>query len=37
MGDNMSWLKAIVGGLMGAEALNLVKGYIEKQGGLASA
>jgi uncharacterized protein YidB (DUF937 family) len=34
MGDNMSWLKAIVGGLMGAEALNLVKGYIEKQGGL---
>jgi uncharacterized protein YidB (DUF937 family) len=34
MGDNMSWLKAIVGGLMGAEALNLVKDYIEKQGGL---
>ena len=34
MGDNMSWLKAIVGGLMGAEALNLVKEYIEKQGGL---
>jgi len=30
----MSWLKAIVGGLMGAEALNLVKDYIEKQGGL---
>jgi uncharacterized protein YidB (DUF937 family) len=34
MGDNMSWLKAIVGGLMGAEALNLVKDYVEKQGGL---
>jgi len=34
MGDNMSWLKAIVGGVIGAEALNLVKEYVEKQGGL---
>ena len=30
----MSWLKAIVGGVIGAEALNLVKDYIEKQGGI---
>ena len=34
MGDKMSWLKAIVGGVIGAEALNLVKEYVEKQGGL---
>ena len=34
MVDKMSWLKAIVGGVIGAEALNLVKDYIEKQGGL---
>jgi len=32
----MSWLKAIVGGVIGAEALNLVKEYVEKQGGLDS-
>lgn len=30
----MSWLKAIVGGAIGAEALTLIKDYIEKQGGL---
>ena len=30
----MSWLKAITGGVIGAEALNLIKDYIEKQGGL---
>ncbi len=30
----MSWLKAIVGGVIGAEALNLVKEYVEKQGGI---
>lgn len=30
----MSWLKAIVGGAIGAEALALVKDYIEKQGGV---
>ena len=34
MGDSMSWLKAITGGVIGAEALNLIKDYIEKQGGL---
>jgi len=34
MGDNMSWLKGILGGVIGAEALNLVKDYVEKQGGL---
>jgi uncharacterized protein YidB (DUF937 family) len=34
MGDKMSWLKAIIGGVIGAEALNLVKEYVEKQGGL---
>lgn len=30
----MSWLKAIAGGVIGAEALSLVKEYVEKQGGL---
>lgn len=30
----MSWLKAIAGGVIGAEALNLVKAYVEQQGGL---
>jgi uncharacterized protein YidB (DUF937 family) len=30
----MSWLKAIAGGVIGAEALSLVKDYVEKQGGL---
>lgn len=30
----MSWLKAIAGGVIGAEALNLVKGFIESNGGL---
>jgi uncharacterized protein YidB (DUF937 family) len=30
----MSWLKAIVGGVIGAEALSLIKDYVEKQGGL---
>ena len=30
----MSWLKAIVGGAIGAEALTLIKEYVEKQGGL---
>jgi uncharacterized protein YidB (DUF937 family) len=34
MEDNMSWLKAITGGVIGAEALNLIKGYVEKQGGI---
>ena len=33
-GDNMSWLKAILGGVIGAEALNLVKEYVEKRGGV---
>ncbi len=31
---SMSWLKAIAGGVIGAEALTLVKEYVEKQGGL---
>lgn len=30
----MSWLKAIVGGAIGAEALTLIKNYVDKQGGL---
>lgn len=30
----MSWLKGILGGVIGAEALNLIKGYVDKQGGL---
>ncbi len=30
----MSWFKGIVGGAIGAEALNLIKGYVEKEGGL---
>ena len=30
----MSWLKAITGGVIGAEALNLIKAYVEQQGGL---
>lgn len=30
----MSWLKAIVGGAIGAEALTLIKDYVEKEGGL---
>lgn len=30
----MSWLKAIAGGVIGAEALSLIKEYVEKQGGL---
>ena len=30
----MSWLKAIAGGVIGAEALTLIKDYVEKQGGL---
>ncbi len=30
----MSWLKGIVGGAIGAEALNLIKDYVEKQGGV---
>ncbi|MBG0802702.1 MAG: YidB family protein [Methylocystis silviterrae] len=30
----MSWLKAIAGGVIGAEALSLIKDYVEKQGGL---
>ncbi len=30
----MSWLKGIIGGAIGAEALTLVKNYIEKQGGV---
>ena len=34
MGGNMSWLKAILGGVIGAEALNLVKEYVEKRGGV---
>lgn len=32
--EDMSWLKAIAGGMIGAEALNLIKGYIESKGGL---
>jgi len=28
----MSWLKAITGGVIGAEALNLIKGYVRKAG-----
>lgn len=30
----MSWLKAIVGGAIGAEALTLIKNYVDKQGGI---
>lgn len=30
----MSWLKGIVGGVIGAEALSLIKDYVEKEGGL---
>lgn len=30
----MSWFKAIAGGVIGAEALSLIKEYVEKQGGL---
>ena len=30
----MSWLKAIAGGVIGAEALSVVKEYVEKQGGI---
>jgi uncharacterized protein YidB (DUF937 family) len=32
----MSWLKAIVGGAIGAEALSLIKEYVDKEGGLDS-
>lgn len=35
MGESqMSWLKAITGGVIGAEALSLIKQYIEKEGGI---
>jgi uncharacterized protein YidB (DUF937 family) len=30
----MSWFKGIVGGVIGAEALSVIKGYVEKEGGL---
>lgn len=30
----MSWLKGIVGGAIGAQALDLIKAYVEKEGGL---
>jgi uncharacterized protein YidB (DUF937 family) len=30
----MSWIKGILGGVIGAEALSLVKDYIEKKGGV---
>jgi uncharacterized protein YidB (DUF937 family) len=30
----MSWFKALVGGAIGAEALSLIKEYVEKQGGI---
>ena len=30
----MSWIKGILGGVIGAEALSLIKDYIEKKGGL---
>lgn len=30
----MSWLKGIVGGVIGAQALDLIKAYVEKEGGL---
>jgi uncharacterized protein YidB (DUF937 family) len=30
----MSWFKGIVGGAIGAEALSLIKEYVEKEGGL---
>lgn len=30
----MSWLKAVIGGAIGAQALDLVKTYVEKEGGL---
>ena len=32
--SKMSWLKAITGGVIGAEALSLIKEYVEKEGGL---
>ncbi len=33
----MSWLKAIAGGVIGAEALSVIKGYIESKGGVEGA
>ncbi len=30
----MSWFKGIVGGAIGAEAISLIKDYVEKEGGL---
>ena len=33
-GSQMGWLKAITGGVIGAEALSLIKQYVEKEGGL---
>jgi uncharacterized protein YidB (DUF937 family) len=30
----MSWLKGILGGVIGAEALSLIKDYFEKKGGV---
>src|SRR5262249_17197027 len=32
--ENMSWLKGILGGVIGAEALSLIKDYFEKKGGV---
>jgi uncharacterized protein YidB (DUF937 family) len=30
----MSWFQGIIGGAIGAEALNLIKNYVEKNGGV---
>jgi len=30
----MSWFQGIIGGAIGAEALNLIKNYVEKHGGV---
>jgi uncharacterized protein YidB (DUF937 family) len=32
--NDMSWLKGIIGGAIGAEALSLVKDYFDKHGGV---
>jgi uncharacterized protein YidB (DUF937 family) len=34
LGGKVSWLKGILGGVIGAEALSLIKDYFEKKGGV---
>ncbi len=31
---DLSWLKGILGGVIGADALSLIKNYVDKKGGL---